>query len=202
MTIYFLPYSFTSLRIPSPPPWVIPFSLRRSEAAMPGLTDTAAGYRLWRLLWVSSQALLGLPGWSGRATTGSSALEAFCSQGFNLCEYWRIWNHKHDVKPEAAQLGGFSVNFSLVWQGTFVLLHLLCDLDLHQQSQKPQRRKISKWIICCLSNYTSGCSKIHDLSLIYTFVWAHRAFFLTLLAIIASLSSLQLPSFRNCVRKQ
>lgn len=120
---------------------------------MPGLTDTAAGYRLWRLLWISMQVLLDVPGWSGRFTMGCSALEQFYLQGFKLWEYLSIQNHKHDVKTEAEHLGAFSVNFSYVWQWTFVLLHLQCDLDLHHQSQKPQRRKTSKRIISCPTGY-------------------------------------------------
>lgn len=78
------------------------------------------------------------------------------------------------------------VSFSCYWQQTFVLLHLRCDLDLHQQSQKPQRRKILKWIICCVTGY--------NLQLCFwvfqdprTFVWAHGAFFPSLETIIQSL---------------
>lgn len=153
MKLYFLPYRLTFLRIPSPPSWTITFSLRRIEAAMPDLTDSDTGYLNWRLLWVSVQVLLDLPGCSGRSTTGCSALKPFCFQGFNLCEYWSMWNNKPDVETQAALLGGFSVSFSCFWQQTFVLLHLQCYLDLHQQSQKPQRRKILKSIICCVTGY-------------------------------------------------
>lgn len=147
---------------------------------MPDVTDTAAGYCLWRWLWVILQALLDLPGWSGRSMTGSSAVELFCLKGFKLCEYWSIWNYI--VKPEAAHLGGFSENCSFVWQWAFFffVLHLLPDLDLHQQSQKPQRRKISEWITCCLTEYNF---QLHfwvfqdPWPLVYTFVWAPKHYF-------------------------
>lgn len=131
-------------------------------------------------------------------------------QGFNLHKYRSVWKHKHDVKIEAAQLRGFSVNFSCVWWETPVLVNLQCELDLHQQPWKPQRRKsqngLSGVLEGTISNYISQCfrfHRFHDLCSVYTFVWTHRVFFPSPMTIIQSLfpSSLQLPSFRHYIRK-